>query len=301
MTNHYKILKFIDCDNLISKCIMHCKKMHYDADLDYINMFKDISLYGDIETPYFMAKHIFKILNNTENNSSRTLKEYYIQETHYIKAKIFDKNTAVNMLTKQGVMKAMYMSKLPTALYFQTYMHDILDNLWKTNNDITVSEIKAIEDKLKKFEIINIKNIANIKDNSLKELKILKRKYMKQYTLYIIDYNYVNDIIKKSSISYDSNIVNIYNYKNIGCIDLDCSQTYYYYYLPDSIPSRRLINNIKIVDYLYFESIEHMQEFKTKLLGSFKDHKLSNIILSTYSIITELNERLFIEKNKLLL
>ena len=320
MSKNTITLQPIECDNIIIKCILNCEKLCNDENKEYINTFKIIVPYGDPSKPYFMASCVFKFLNNNEMNSNRKLKENYIQDLHYIKAKILDKKVAVNMLSTKGVMKAMYVSKAPIAICFQNYIHELLDNLWKTKSELIEIEMKTIEDKLKlserqmdktNFLLEGIQNISDFGDSKQKELTILRRKYMKSFALYIVDWQYVNNIITaKKTKSYDSdsdsdklfnnNAIDEYDYRYItfNQINDPTHSDDYYFYIPENTPSHRLVNNIKHIGYLYFESVEHFHDFKSKFIGTFRERELHNIILNTYFNIIDMNECLFIEKNK---
>ena len=92
--------------------------------------FGNIIPYGDPKNPCFIANHIFKFINPKEQNVHRNLKKYYILTKHYFKAKLEeDSKVYHNMLTRKGIMKAMYRGKTLLAETFQDFIFDLLDNL----------------------------------------------------------------------------------------------------------------------------------------------------------------------------
>ena len=196
------------------------------------NDFKSIIPYKDPTNnnePCFQANQVFKFIN-IEHNIHRTLKKNFILDKHYFKAKIIDDNkTPDNILTRKGLMKAMYMSKTKLAETFQDYVFDLLDGLWKRERDVMEREMKntekvlmetnkklLLEEELRKSMDIELCNITNKKTadfgkmtylkstmvNSKKskdiELEIIRSKYMKPFRMYSVNIGLVKQQYLKS-------------------------------------------------------------------------------------------------------
>lgn len=209
-------------NHIIVEIILKCEELCEQDEKKSVNEFKTIIPYGTANEPYFVASHIFKFLNPNEMNTFRRIKDYK-KGLHYIKSKIpINNRVAVNMLSTLGVMKAMCMSTAPIAIYFQSYIHDLLKSLWNRKQDIMVEELKIVEIKLtnerdrrRQLEKLNyelsflqegLKNISDFGDTSQKELTILKRKFLISFNLYLVDWHYINEILQKTIILKNINL-----------------------------------------------------------------------------------------------
>lgn len=184
--------------------------------------FKSIIPYEDPTNnnePCFQANQVFRFINPKESHVRRKLKESFILNKHYFKAKITNDNkTPDNILTRKGLMRAMNIGKTKLAETFQDYVFDLLDGLWKREREVMEREMKntekalmetnkklLLEEELRKAMDIELCNVTNkkIEDfgkltylkstmiNGKKskdiELEILREKYMKPFKMYSVN------------------------------------------------------------------------------------------------------------------
>ena len=197
------------------------------------NDFKSIIPYEDPTNnnePCFRANQVFKFINPKETHIHRKLKDNFLLTKHYFKSKITNDNkTPDNILTRKGLMRAIYMSKTKLAETFQYYVFDLLDGLWKRERDVMEREMKntekvlmetnkklLLEEELRKSMDIELCNITNKKTadfgkmtylkstmvNSKKskdiELEIIRSKYMKPFRMYSVNIGLVKQQYLKS-------------------------------------------------------------------------------------------------------
>jgi len=200
--------------DITTEIIRRCEQILCD-DVDYNKLKEDgynfttVIPYGNPEDPCFQANQVFKFINPNEQNVHRRLGKYFTEGRHYFKAKITnDKRDPPNMLTRKGLMKAMYMGKTKLAETFQDYVFTLLDGLWKRHKEVVVSEMKAVEKQLeeergkrREAEIINKQNIFlreaycndfSSNESNETELAIMRRQYLTTYYVYLVDWQYVN-------------------------------------------------------------------------------------------------------------
>jgi hypothetical protein len=206
--------------DITTEIIRKCEEILYD-DAEYKKLkeegydFTKVIPYGNPEDPSFQANQVFKFINPNELNIFRRLGKYFTEDLHYFKAKItIDKRDPVNMLTRKGLMKAMYMGKTKLAETFQEYIFILLDGLWKRHKEIMVSEmtttkklLEAERERRQDAERINRENLFlreayasdfDTTSDEKTELAILRRQHMSVYYLYLVDWTHVNSKYWKS-------------------------------------------------------------------------------------------------------
>ena len=214
----YKVLNPVSYTTDITTEIIKICEESLHSDPEYMELNKDginfhsIIPYGSSENPYFLAKTVFKFIGISGDKYH--IKNNLIADIHYIKAKInYNKKDPVNMLSRQGLMKVMYIGKTKLSETFQRYIFDLLDVMWKKNKDMIISELNVITkeletEKLKRkelqlkvdesrflYEAFADEENHGIEDH--KELTILRRKYFKPYYIYVMNWDNIHEKCNK--------------------------------------------------------------------------------------------------------
>lgn len=224
--------------DVVSKCfesVEEALKTHPDRETLQDRQFKTIEIYGDPKNPLFNANQIYFYVNPEVNHNShigrfyKTFDEYELVENVKVFIKYntsdasYTKKQNINLLTKQGVLKAVFAKKKPTILHklFKKFIVALLDSLNEKHQNTLRETLQGEVEKYKKYHTEAQETIERheralfyakalstaFSDNSFairdtpygevpEELKFLREMFCGKIDVYVVDANFMNRVPK---------------------------------------------------------------------------------------------------------
>lgn len=188
--------------------------------------FRKLDVYGSIENPYFVSSYVYKyifphraknkhgrFLDQFRNDNNEFNVDYMLQSNVSIFQKKkngeygYQNQTSVNLLSEMGLMKAMFMASTEFAITFQKLILNFLKGVRQTHVDVWKKQLLCSKKNLEaersrriEVEELNQKNIeisdaiynTDNRDQNNLELNILRRKAMSRYSVYLVDWQFIN-------------------------------------------------------------------------------------------------------------
>jgi hypothetical protein len=207
-----------------------------DADYKFLNDnglgFKSIQIYGTSEAPLFLAPSVYKFLQPRGTNKNTFFKKFKEGKEKFTqKAQVLRNGqlriVSSGILTKLGLMRAMYMSDSKLAEVFRDFIMEVLEELhinhaeaWEASATATQKKLNNIEKQLAdeheragalertNFEQSHeIKKHAEVEDifenaelqgeNEQKMYHLMQKKFLKPVCIYVVDTSYVQSKKKR--------------------------------------------------------------------------------------------------------
>lgn len=203
------------------------------------NKFRMIHVYISYSNPHYQANIIYNYLynGNGENfirwvnrrfkKNPNAISKYLKYENILIKTndgRSLKKDNII-LLTELGLMRAFGSESSNFAVLFQELILNFLRNVRKNYSDIWRKCLEEERTKRIELDIINKQNIqlqeifnnpADMGDQDKTELIILRRTMMKQYYLYIIDWEYINNKLWNRKTKSTNNKIKKKKSSNLG-------------------------------------------------------------------------------------
>lgn len=225
-------------DNVITRCVQAVEEaMKNDAEYQQMTTrkgyknFRSIEAYGDMKEPLFNASQIYYYVNpniTCDRHIGRFYKsfdenEIVIKQKVILPAKtndkLYERTNVVNLLTKQGVLKAIFAKKNPSTFHklFKKFIMALLDTMYEKHRESLeqtlqeqIEEYKRIQKedqaKIDRHEktIFYAQDIAKTFTSHIRyadhelfgdeqdELEYLHDQYYNKVDVYLVDADYVN-------------------------------------------------------------------------------------------------------------
>lgn len=246
MTSQEVLKPIQKADDIISEIITRTEKSLLDNE-EYQTLtknkkdFRSVRIYGDSKNPLFIMTHVYDYLYPAKKGKHiERFAKLFLPDIEIVKRKarifqnkpnsdeIFHIDRSVNMITKKGLMRAMYLNDTPLTITFRDFMMELLDELYQNNRAIVEQALdKAQLTITKQQERIGTLEEANfynktiaaklnhldgfisseemLSESERKELSMLRTLHMRPHQVYIVDDAYVRNAHVKKSITKKPN------------------------------------------------------------------------------------------------